>query len=196
MGTLIKEADLQGRPPEHVLLLQPLYICNKKKIQNKNIFRPTYPSFFYLRYLNTTIFFFWPYGFSLVILSFHWDYGFLMANMGFKEIMGSKWGTWVFHGSFEFLIGNYEYLLTIIAYIPLRRKTIPVGYFCVTFFPSSHYRISCTRGGKEGNVLTYLDGRVSTVMPVVMATPVVKATSVTTATCDECFRYCSAKEWL
>ena len=32
----------------------------KKKIQNKNIFRPTYPNFFDLRYLNTTIFFFWP----------------------------------------------------------------------------------------------------------------------------------------
>ena len=37
--------------------IQPLYVCNKKKIQNKNIFRPTYPIFFNLRYLNTTTFF-------------------------------------------------------------------------------------------------------------------------------------------
>ena len=55
MGNFINEADLKNP-----VFYCNLYMCSKKKIQNNNIFRPTYPNFFDLRYLNTTIFFFWP----------------------------------------------------------------------------------------------------------------------------------------
>ena len=54
MGTLIKEADLHN----------PVFYYNhctfviKKNSKIKKKIRPTYPNFFDLRYLNTTIFFF------------------------------------------------------------------------------------------------------------------------------------------
>ena len=43
MGTLIKEADSQNP-----FFYSNLCISVKKKIQNKNIFQPTYPNFFNL----------------------------------------------------------------------------------------------------------------------------------------------------